>query len=90
MCSAEVLLPLASPICSVKMATSPSKGCAPVVLLMVGPVGSGKSTFAGRLIQQGQAQWVRVNQVTEVLPDSCQVLSACLVECHSSCPERAP
>ena len=55
---------LASHVCSVKKATSPSRGCAPVVLLMVGPVGSGKSTFAGRLMQQGQAQWVRVNQVT--------------------------
>eukprot|EP00891_Asterochloris_glomerata_P006087 jgi/Astpho2/6087/Aster-04034 len=49
---------------SVKKATSPSRGGAPVVLLMVGPVGSGKSTFAGRLIGQGQAQWVRVNQDT--------------------------
>ena len=51
-----------------------------MVLLMVGPVGSGKSTFAGRLIQQGQAQWVRVNQVIRVLPDSCQALSNCPAE----------
>ena len=60
-----------------------------MVLLMVGPVGSGKSTFAGRLIGQGQAQWVRVNQVTKDFSYSCQALSYCPAEFCSSCPERA-
>ena len=35
----------------------------PVVLLLVGPPGSGKSTFSAALIAQAQALWTRVNQV---------------------------
>lgn len=32
------------------------------VLILVGPVGSGKSTFAESLVRQGAAKWSRVNQ----------------------------
>lgn len=34
----------------------------PVVLILCGVPGSGKSTFCAQLIAQGQASWVRVNQ----------------------------
>ena len=71
---------VASPVCSVKKATLPSRHSAPVVLLMVGTVGSGKSTFAGRLIQQGQAQWVRVNQVTKLMPSLVQLSCGALFQ----------
>ena len=36
----------------------------PVVLLLCGAQGSGKSTFASALIQGGSARWHRVNQDT--------------------------
>ena len=34
----------------------------PVILIMCGVPGSGKSTFCAQLIAKGQASWVRVNQ----------------------------
>ncbi len=37
-------------------------GAAPVVVILVGVPGSGKSTFCARLIAKGNTTWVRVNQ----------------------------
>ncbi len=37
-------------------------GVAPVVVILVGVPGSGKSTFCARLIAKGNTTWVRVNQ----------------------------
>ena len=39
----------------------------PVVLLLVGAPGSGKSTFSAALIAQAQALWTRVNQVLPLI-----------------------
>ena len=45
------------------MASRVGGASSPVVLLLVGPPGSGKSTFSAALIAQAQALWTRVNQV---------------------------
>lgn len=37
-------------------------GAAPVVVILVGVPGSGKSTFCARLVAKGNTTWVRVNQ----------------------------
>ncbi len=41
----------------------------PVVLLLVGPPGSGKSTFSAALIAKAQSLWTRVNQVPAHIED---------------------
>ena len=44
-------------------ASGPSTSFTPVVLLLVGPPGSGKSTFAGDLMCRVPGHWERINQV---------------------------
>ena len=50
-------------VAAMALAGRASEVMAPVVLLLVGPPGSGKSTFSAALIAQAQALWTRVNQV---------------------------
>lgn len=43
------------------------------VLVLVGPVGSGKSTFADSLVRHGAAKWSRVNQDVSKSRKGCEV-----------------
>lgn len=44
-------------------AASPSSGFKPAVVLLVGPPGAGKSTFAEDLMRRVPGHWERINQV---------------------------
>lgn len=62
----------------------------PVILVMCGVPGSGKSTFCAQLIAKGQASWVRVNQDSVKngrqvgLPSICSVQRSCETCCDTS------
>ena len=47
---------------AVEAASEKAKAGVPVLLLLSGPPGSGKSTFCEKLIAQNEVTWVRVNQ----------------------------
>ena len=61
----------AGPSCAAADAAGVEQGQPPIVLILVGAPGSGKSWFAGALRDRStQSSWVRVNQVCSALTSS--------------------
>ena len=56
----------------------------PAMLLLVGPPGSGKSTFSAALIAQAQVLWTRINQV---LPASRPLYVVVMLRYTVQCPQ---